>query len=155
MTFYPKRGRLFFSALPSEFIFRVLVGQSLTALCSTSFQNLSTCGGSHSLTEAVYFALLSFLGLISSFHNFSPDFRCLFTVFFIFLKSLSGGNAVKTPYLPTITFPIISQTTKRRQAILQAFFYFVCRISPFVPVRKGSVALFIVLSLAFNIYPTV
>jgi len=46
-----------------------LVGKSLSALISASFQNLSSCGGSHSLTEAVYFALLSFLGLISSFHN--------------------------------------------------------------------------------------
>ncbi len=46
-----------------------LVGKSLSALSSASFQNLSACGGSHSLTEAVYLALLSFLGLISSFHN--------------------------------------------------------------------------------------
>ncbi len=50
-------------------IYSKLVGKSLSTLCSTSLQYLSTCGGSHSLTETVYFALLSFLGLIGSFHN--------------------------------------------------------------------------------------
>ena len=51
-------------------LFLRLVGKSLSTLCSTSLQYLSTCGGSHSLTETVYFALLSFLGLIGSFHDF-------------------------------------------------------------------------------------
>ncbi len=46
-----------------------LVGKSLSSLCSTSFQYFSACGGCHSLTETVYFALLSFLGLESSFHD--------------------------------------------------------------------------------------
>ena len=57
-----------------EFVFIIhsikrLVRKSLATFCSTSLQHLSTCGGSHSLTETVYFALLSFLGLISSFHD--------------------------------------------------------------------------------------
>ena len=56
------------------------MGQSLSTLISTSFQYVSARRGCHSLTEAVYLALLSFLGLISSFHNISPvlDFLFLF-----------------------------------------------------------------------------
>ena len=45
-----------------------LVGQSLSALVSTSFQYVSSCGRCHSLTEAVYLASLSLLGLICSKH---------------------------------------------------------------------------------------
>jgi hypothetical protein len=60
-----------------------LVGQSLSALVSTSFQYVSACRRCHSFTEAVYFALLSFLGLISSFHDI---FSC-FGFFFFILRS--------------------------------------------------------------------
>jgi len=60
-----------------EFVFSYikngLVGQSLSALVSTSFQNFSAGSRCHSLTETVNFALLSFLGLIGSFHNYSPN----------------------------------------------------------------------------------
>ena len=73
-----------------------LVGQSLSALVSTSFQHVSACRRCHSFTEAVYLALLSFLGLISSFHNRSPDFGFL-------------SNLVYIAFRPTITFIIISQ----------------------------------------------
>ena len=62
------------------FLFR-LVGQSLSTLVSTSLQYVSACGRCHSLTETVYFALLSFLGLISSFHDISPVLDFLFSSF--------------------------------------------------------------------------
>ncbi len=78
--------------------FRRLVGQSLSALISTSFQYLSTGSGSHSLTETVYFALLSFLGLESSFHNFSPIFRRTIPYFVIFLSKVWRGKHHTTPF---------------------------------------------------------
>ena len=90
------------------------MSKSLSAFISTSLQHLSASRRSHSLTETVHFALLSFLGLISSFHNLSPDFG--FLLFFSFLVYIA--------FFPTITFLIISQTDKRRQAILLAFFAF-------------------------------
>ena len=63
-----------------RFQFR-LVGQSLSALITASFKHSSACGSRHSLAEAVYLALLSFLGLISSFHNRSPVLDFIFFVF--------------------------------------------------------------------------
>ena len=84
------------------------MGQSLSALISSSFQNSSTCGGSHSLTESVYFALLSFLGLVGSFHNISPDL--FFSYFWLRYASY-----------PIITLLIITQFYDFRQAILLAF----------------------------------
>ena len=57
-----------------------LVGQSLSTLVSTSFQHVSACRRCHSFTEAVYLALLSFLGLISSFHNVSPVFGFFYSL---------------------------------------------------------------------------
>ena len=65
-----------------------LVGQSLSALVSTSFQHVSTCRRCHSFTEAVYLALLSFLGLISSFHNVSPIFGFFYSLYSRRLKNL-------------------------------------------------------------------
>jgi len=49
-----------------------LVGKSLSTLIATTLQHSSSCRRSHSFTESVYFASLSFLGLVGSFHNFSP-----------------------------------------------------------------------------------
>ena len=56
-----------------HFLYWELVGKSLSTFCSASLENFSSCGRCHSLTETVYFALLSLFGLISSFHNFSPN----------------------------------------------------------------------------------
>ena len=92
----------------SIFVFqkrRELVGKSLSSLCSTSLQNLSACRRCHSLTETVYFTSLSFLGLISSFHNL---FSCFwfFYLFFFYLRNFFRLNFVFTALLPTIT-PIL------------------------------------------------
>lgn len=47
----------------------------LSALVSSSFKYLSACVRSHSLSETVNFASLSFFGLISSLHkNIIPFF---------------------------------------------------------------------------------
>ena len=45
-----------------------LVGKSLSTLIATTLQHSSSCRRSHSFTESVYFASLSFLGLVGSFH---------------------------------------------------------------------------------------
>ena len=90
------------------------MGQSLSALIAATLQNLSASRRCHSLTEAVYLALLSFFGLISSFHNTSPAFCFLFFVFWIAIA-----------FSPTITFPIIYQRYDFRQAISIAFLFFI------------------------------
>ena len=71
------------------------MGQSLTALITTTLQNLSACGRCHSLTEAVYFALLSLFGLECSFHN---TFSCIWFFSFSFLVVIELFFTVKTAY---------------------------------------------------------
>ncbi len=56
-----------------------LSGQLFSAFVSSSFQNVSSRGGSHSLSEAVNLASLSFLGLISPLHKNSP---CILKVYY-------------------------------------------------------------------------
>ena len=114
------------------------MGQSLATLIATTFQNLSTSRRCHSLTEAVYFALLSFFGLECSFHN---TFSCIW--FFSF--SFFGGFRRFLGYNPVYThdnFIIISQKRKARQAILRVFylsFYaFTEKINLFPSVRRIS-----------------
>ena len=93
---------------------RRLVGKSLSALCSSSLQNLSSSGRSHSLTEAVYFAFLSLFRLIGSFHNL---FSCFwFLTFFLILIIYCGLSHDNSHIIP--------QRRKRRQAILNAFSFF-------------------------------
>ena len=46
-----------------------LVGQSLSALCTSSLQNVSAVGSLHSLSETMLFLSLTLLGLVSSEHN--------------------------------------------------------------------------------------
>jgi len=74
------------------------VGQSLSALISASFQYVSARCRCHSLTEAVYLALLSFLGLISSFHNISPVFGFFYSYFF-------GAPLLRLKAQPFLLYP--------------------------------------------------
>ena len=46
-----------------------LVGQSLSALCTSSLQNVSAVGSLHSLSETMLFLSLTLFGLVSSEHN--------------------------------------------------------------------------------------
>ena len=46
-----------------------LVGQSLSALCTSSLQNVSAVSSLHSLSETMLFLSLTLLGLVSSEHN--------------------------------------------------------------------------------------
>ena len=50
-------------------------GKVFTALVAAVFEHAPAALRLHSLTEAVHFALLTFFGLISSFHNRSPIVR--------------------------------------------------------------------------------
>ena len=45
-----------------------LVSQSLSAFCTSSLENVSTVGSSHSLSEAVLLFSLTLFGLVSSEH---------------------------------------------------------------------------------------
>lgn len=53
-------------------VFHALSRKLFSALVSSSFKYLSAGGGGHSLSETVYFASLSFFGLVSPFHMISP-----------------------------------------------------------------------------------
>ena len=46
-----------------------LVGQSLSALCTSSLQNVSAVGSLHSLSETVLLFSLTLFGLVSSEHS--------------------------------------------------------------------------------------
>jgi hypothetical protein len=46
-----------------------LVGQSLSALCTSSLQNVSAVGSLHSLSETMLLLSLTLFGLVSSEHN--------------------------------------------------------------------------------------
>ena len=72
-----RNSLVFFTVYPLYDLrrFSRLVGKSLSTLITTTFQHSSACRRSHSFTESVYFASLSFLGLVSSFHNLSPCLR--------------------------------------------------------------------------------
>ena len=50
------------------------VGESRSASVTSSLEDLAAVGGFHSLTEAVDFLSLQFLGLVGSFHYISPPF---------------------------------------------------------------------------------
>jgi hypothetical protein len=60
-----------------------LVGQSLSALCTSSLENVATVSGLHSLSEAMLLLSLTLLRLVSSEHNWFTSFKIL----------LSGRNS--------------------------------------------------------------
>ena len=57
------------SVIVSCYVTVRLVGQSLSALCTSSLQNVSAVGSSHSLSETMLFLSLTLFGLVSSEHN--------------------------------------------------------------------------------------
>lgn len=72
----------FFFPLDPQILHLALCGNVLSAFISSSLQRFAPTLRLHSLTEAVYFASLSLLGLISSFHNII----LLRVVFFLIIK---------------------------------------------------------------------
>ncbi len=50
----------------------LLSGNLFATLVSASLESSSAAGGLHSCSKTVHFASLSFLGLVSSFHDMSP-----------------------------------------------------------------------------------
>ncbi len=103
------------------------MGKSFSTLCATALQHLSACRGSHSLTETVYFALLSFLGLESSFHN-SLLLNLVFYLFrfFIFYRRL-----------PTITPSLYRKTVKPSSDFARLFVCFLYFYAYFLGLRSG------------------
>ena len=78
-----------------------LVGQSLSALCTSSFQDISAVSGLHSFSEAMFLFSLTLLRLISSQH-----FVC--TSFVLNRKRFAFSATSHALY--TMTFYIIPQT---------------------------------------------
>ena len=60
------------------------MGESCSSLLASSLEHFSAVCGSHSLSESVYFASLSFLGLICSEHNHTS---------FYMMKKFNDGTA--------------------------------------------------------------
>lgn len=58
--------------LPLMGLVTALVSKSCTTLSASSFEDVSSVSGSHSLSEAMYLASLSLLRLICSEHNYTP-----------------------------------------------------------------------------------
>lgn len=105
---------LFFARQKNSF--KVLLRRKvLSALVSSSFKNLSSRVGSHTLSESVYFAPLSLFGLVSPLHKnllffsagalFSREsarpalFLCPEGAFFIFINEHTGAKDTSAPYL--------------------------------------------------------
>ena len=58
--------------MPLMGLVTALVSKSCTTLSASSFEDVSSVSGSHSLSEAMYLASLSLLRLICSEHNYTP-----------------------------------------------------------------------------------
>ena len=101
-----------------------LVGQSLAALITTTLQNLSTSRRCHSLTEAVYFALLSLFRLECSFHN---TFSCIWFFTFSFFGVYRWYFGYK-PLTPTITSSLYRKKANsvKRFCVFFALFHIFC-----------------------------
>lgn len=86
----------------AAFFTQRLLGKLLSSLVSSSLQNISSAFRRHSFSESVYFASLSFLGLVRSFHDcFSlRSLRSLIEFLSFFLR-------------PKATIPFIIHKTAR------------------------------------------
>lgn len=60
--------RVFLTLKAVRNLITVLVGQSLSAFCTTSLENVSAVGCLHSLSEAVFLFSLTLFGLVCSEH---------------------------------------------------------------------------------------
>ena len=79
--------------------FKVLLRRKvLSALVSSSFKNLSSRVGSHTLSESVYFAPLSLFGLVSPLHKNLLFFRPA-PYFRVRARALRYFYAPKGPFL--------------------------------------------------------
>ena len=73
-----------------------LVGQSLSALCTSSLQNVSAVGSSHSLSETMLLLSLTLFGLVSSEHiGTSLNFK---------IGSVSDSNQMNAFYSDNIHY---------------------------------------------------
>lgn len=70
-----------------------LVSKSCTTLSASSFEDISSVSGSHSLSEAMYLASLSLFRLICSEHNYTPFLLSKNTID----RRLEGGQG-RFPY---------------------------------------------------------
>ena len=73
-----------------------LVSKSCTTLSASSFEDFSSVSGSHSLSEAMYFASLSLLRLICSEHNYTPFLLSKNTID----RRYAGGDRGDSPIVP-------------------------------------------------------
>ena len=112
---YPRtRGSLWFIG---GFMFRLsvkLIGQSFSALCASSLEDVSTVGSSHSLSEAVLFFSLTLFGLVSSKHSLHllkfvliPDYEISGIVSGSVLLYSHNTLYTMTTYIKTHFFPFV------------------------------------------------
>ena len=102
-----------------------LVSKSCTTLSASSFEDVSSVSGSHSLSEAMYLASLSLLRLICSEHNYTPFLLSKNTID----RRLEGARGLRS-----LTNPAFAQidnihyisTMRGLSRGLGFFFFFFC-----------------------------
>ena len=82
--------------MPLMGLVTALVSKSCTTLSASSFEDVSSVSGSHSLSEAMYLASLSLLRLICSEHNYTPFLLSKKTID----RRLEGAEGIAFPYEP-------------------------------------------------------
>ena len=76
-----------------------LIGQSLSALCTSSLEDVSSVAGLHSLSEAMLFLSLALFGLIRSKHLATS----LFSLYIIFSFFFGYVNTFLVGKMPTVS----------------------------------------------------
>ena len=111
--------------LPLMGLVTALVSKSCTTLSTSSFEDVSSVSGSHSLSEAMYLASLSLLRLICSEHNYTPFLLSKNTID----RRLEGARGLRS-----LTNPAFAQidnihyisTMRGLSRGLGFFFFFFC-----------------------------
>ena len=111
--------------LPLMGLVTALVSKSCTTLSASSFEDVSSVSGSHSLSEAMYLASLSLLRLICSEHNYTPFLLSKNTID----RRLEGARGLRS-----LTNPAFAQidnihyisTMRGLSRGLGFFFFFFC-----------------------------
>ena len=73
-----------------------LVSKSCTTLSASSFEDISSVRGSHSLSEAMYLTSLSLFRLICSEHNYTPFLLSKNTID----RRLEGARDLRSLWIP-------------------------------------------------------
>ena len=111
--------------LPLMGLVTALVSKSCTTLSASSFEDVSSVSGSHSLSEAMYLASLSLLRLICSEHNYTPFLLSKNTIDRR-LEGVRGLRSLTNPAFAQIDNIHYISTMRGLSRGLGFFFFFFC-----------------------------